>query len=85
MNILLCFSALVILAGVAWAYSKTKHPCLTAAKNAAGGMCALLLVNLVSGRTGCYIAINRGTVFVSTVLSLPGVISLLVMKIIFNY
>lgn len=85
MNIFFFLAAPVMLGRVAWAYSKTRHPCITAARNAVSGMCSLLLVNLVSGRTGCYIAINAATVFLATVLSLPGVISLLVMKIIFKY
>ena len=85
MGLFVFIAAAVILSRVAFAYSKTRHPYMTALKNSAGGLCALLLVNLVSGRTGCYIAINRGTIFMSTVLSIPGVISLLAMKLIFNY
>ncbi len=77
--------AMLILVAMAVAFSKTAHPYFTALKSAVSGLSALLLVNLVSGATGCYIAINTATVFIATVLSLPGVVALLVMKIIFHY
>ena len=85
MTVLMLLSATVILVVMARAYSKTAHPYITAAKSGVSGLGALLLVNLVSGATGCYIAINAATVFVATVLSLPGVLALLLMKIIFHY
>lgn len=85
MTLFMWLTALAILIAMAYAFSKTAHPYLTAAKSGISGLSALLLVNLVSGATGCYIAINTATVFVSTVLSLPGVLALLVMKIIFHY
>lgn len=85
MEIFLFFSAFIILVCVTWGLSKANKPFITSLKSAVSGLSALLLVNLLSGRTGCYIAINAATVFVSTVLSLPGVLCLLVMKLIFNY
>ena len=78
-------SAVLILAAVSWGISKTRHPFLTAFKSAVTGISGLLLVNLTSAFTGCYIAVNACTAFVATVLSLPGVCALLVMKLIFNY
>ena len=68
---------------IVYAISKTKHPLKTAFKSAACGGAALLLVNLTSSATGCYIAINYLTVFVSTFLSLPGVVGMLLLNIIF--
>ncbi|MBR4036119.1 MAG: pro-sigmaK processing inhibitor BofA family protein [Oscillospiraceae bacterium] len=85
MTLLMLSLAMMILVAMAFAFSKTAHPYFTAAKSAVTGLSALLLVNMVSGATGCYIAINTATVFVATVLSLPGVLALLVMKIIFHY
>ncbi len=85
MTVLMFVMGAVILVAMAYACSRTKHPYLTAAKSAAGGLSALFLVNILSGTTGCYIAVNTATVFVATVLSLPGVVALLVMKIIFGY
>lgn len=85
MKILIIIVGLIILIFMAWAYSKNEHPYLTAAKNAASGLSALFLVNITSSATGCYIAVNTATVFVATVLSLPGVVALLVMKLIFSY
>lgn len=75
----------VMLTAMAYAYSRMKHPYLTAAKSAATGLSALFMVNVFSKATGCYIAVNTATVFVVTVLSLPGVVALLLMKIIFGY
>ena len=85
MSIPLITAGLIVLSGVAWAISKCKNPFLTALKSAVTGFVGLLLVNLTSGFTGCYIAVNACTAFVATVLSLPGVFALLVMKLIFNY
>lgn len=85
MNILVLLCGAVMLAGMSYGYSRCRHPYITAVKNAVSGLASLLLINLVSGATGCYIAINGCTVFIATVLSLPGVFALLVMKILFNY
>ena len=85
MNIFLILMAAVVLTGVSFGYSRCRHPVITAAKNSISGVSAMLLVNILSGYTGCYIAINAATVFVASVLSLPGVVCLLIMKIIFNY
>ncbi|MBP1551265.1 MAG: pro-sigmaK processing inhibitor BofA family protein [Oscillospiraceae bacterium] len=43
----------------------------------------VMLVNLTAKATGCYIAINYLTVAAATVLSLPGVIGMLLLNIIF--
>ncbi len=85
MKLLLIICAAITMTAVVYGLSKAKHPYLTGAKSAASGLGALLLINTVSASTGCYIHINPATVFMSTVLSLPGVFVLLVMKIIFNY
>ena len=85
MKILLIICAIVMLCGVVYGYSLTAHPYITAVKNAVSGLSALFLVNILSSTTGCYIALNTPTVFISTVLSLPGVFALLIMKIMFNY
>ena len=68
---------------IIYTISKTKHPVKTAFKSAAGGVIPLLLVNLTAVSTGCYIAINFFTVFVAVFLSLPGVIGMLLLNIIF--
>ena len=85
MNLFLILMAAVILVCVSFGYSRCKHPVITAVKNSINGVSAMLLVNILSGHTGCYIAVNTATVFVASVLSLPGVICLLIMKIIYNY
>ena len=85
MKILLLIFASIICFGVIYGYAQTTHPYVTAVKNAISGLSALFLINMTSTATGCYKAINNRTVFICTVLSLPGVFTLLVMKIIFNY
>ena len=85
MKILLLICAAIILFSVIYSYSLASHPYITAIKNAVSGVAALFLINITSTATGCYIAVNTATVFISTVLSLPGVFALLVMKILFNY
>lgn len=68
---------------VVYMFSKSKKPLITAAKSALCGVCALMLVNLTSAATGCYIAVNHFTAFVSTVLSLPGVVGLVLLNLVF--
>ena len=85
MKILLLICAAIILFSVIYSYSLASHPYITAVKNAVSGVAALFLINITSATTGCYIAVNGATVFIATVLSLPGVFALLVMKILFNY
>ncbi|MEG1782867.1 MAG: pro-sigmaK processing inhibitor BofA family protein [Oscillospiraceae bacterium] len=85
MQLILIAAGLITLSAVAFAISKCKRPFVTALKSAVSGFAGLLLINLTSGVTGCYIAVNACTAFVASVLSLPGVFALLVMKLIFNY
>ncbi|MBQ7283409.1 MAG: pro-sigmaK processing inhibitor BofA family protein [Oscillospiraceae bacterium] len=77
--IALCAMSLMVI----YAFTKSKQPLLTAAKSAGCGVSALLLVNLTSAATGCYIAVNHFTVFISTVLSLPGVVGLVLLNLVF--
>ena len=79
LGILLAVSALAVI----FAFTKAKHPVITAFKSAVCGICAMLLVNLTSAATGCYIAVNSFTVFIASVLSLPGVVGLLLLNIVF--
>ena len=85
MKIFMFISAVFIFTIVVFALSKNGRPYITAFKSAVSGLSALLFVNLISGRTGCYIGVNTRTVFISTVLSVPGVICLLIMKLIYHY
>ena len=85
MTVFFIVFAIVAMTAVCMGFSKTRRPLMAAAKSAASGISAMLLVNLVSGYTGCYIAVNCATVFVATVLSLPGVVCMLALKIIYNY
>ncbi len=85
MTVIYIIFAAVCIVMVCFAFSLSRHPVINAAKSAVSGLSAMLLVNLVSGYTGCYIRVNTATVFVSTVLSLPGVLALLLLKIIYNY
>ena len=85
MAILLLICGTVAITAVTFAFSRAEHPWLSAVRSAVTGIGALFFINITSSATGCYIAVNSRTVFISTVLSLPGVLALLVMKIIFNY
>jgi len=68
---------------VVYMFSRCRKPFSTAAKSALCGISALLLVNLTSAATGCYIAVNHFTAFVATVLSLPGVVGLVLLNLVF--
>ena len=85
MDILTGIFAISAIVAVCAGFARCRHPLLTAVRSAVSGLAAMLLVNLTSAYTGCYIAVNTANIFVSTVLSIPGVICLLVMKLIYNY
>lgn len=68
---------------VVYLISKTKYPIKNAFKSTMAGILSLLFVNLTAVSTGCYIAINFFTVFVAVFLSVPGVIGMLLLNIIF--
>ena len=78
-------AAILIFSGIAviFAFTKERHPVLTAARSAACGISAMMLVNITSAATGCYIAVNCFTVFVATFLSLPGVVGMLFLNLIY--
>ena len=61
---------------------KSNHPFRRALFSAGCGIVALGAVNLFANYTGVSIALNWGTAFVSVVLGAPGVISLLLLRII---
>ena len=76
-------SAAIMSIAVVYLLSKTKKPFVTACKSALSGICALMLVNLTGMYTGCYITVNYITAFVATVLSLPGVVALVLLNLVF--
>ena len=82
-NIPIITIAAVSAVTVVYFISKTKHPVRNAFKNAMAGIMSLLLVNLTAMSTGCYISINFYTVFAAVFLSVPGVIGMLLLNIIF--
>lgn len=65
---------------VALAAAHHRRPLAAAAVSALGGLCALGLVNALAGWTGCAIALNYVTAFVSVVLGAPGVVLLLAVR-----
>ena len=77
--LLLLISAILVV----FAFTKAKKPVITALKSALLGISAMLLVNMTSVATGCYIAVNSFTVFIASVLSLPGVIGLLFLNLVY--
>lgn len=64
--------------------SKDKHPVLKAFSGAVCGIGALCAVNILSAYTCVSIALNYITVPVSVVLSVPGVILLLLLRLVFT-
>ena len=78
-------AAILLISGiiVIYTFTKEKRPVLTAARSAVCGVSALMLVNITSAVTGCYIAVNYFTVYMAVVLSLPGVEGLLLLNLVF--
>lgn len=79
----LLVTALIAACSVCAALAKTKNPFKNAFKSAAMGFMALLCVNVTAKATGCYIAVNWLTAFVASFLSLPGVVGMVILNLIF--
>lgn len=76
------FAALLSAAGVILTASRSKHPVLRALGSAVCGAAALGAVNLLAGYTGVSIALNYATAFVAVVLGAPGVVTLLILRLL---
>ncbi|HCA30877.1 MAG TPA: transcriptional regulator [Ruminococcaceae bacterium] len=67
------------------ALMRTKRPIRAFVGSGAQGVCALAAVNVVGAFTGVYLGLNAFTGLCCAVLGIPGVISLLVLKLLMNY
>jgi len=76
------FAALISTAGVVLAAQKAKRPVRHALGSALCGIASLGAVNLLAGYTGVAIALNYATAFVAVVLGAPGVITLLLLRLL---
>lgn len=76
------FTALVSVAGVVLAARRSEKPFLRALGSAVCGIASLGAVNLMAGYTGVAIALNYATAFVAVVLGAPGVITLLLLRVL---
>ncbi len=85
MDFLIIVLMALVLILMTYLISKTRKPALTALKSSGIGIASLLLINLTSSFTGCYIMINTYSAFIASVLSLPGVIALVFMRLVFHY
>ena len=75
------FAALMSVIGVVLAASKAKRP-LRALGSAVCGAASLGAVNLLAGYTGVSIALNYATAFVAVVLGAPGVVTMLLLRVL---
>ena len=76
------FAALMSVIGVVLAASKAKRPLLRALGSAVCGAASLGAVNLLAGYTGVSIAPNYATAFVAVVLGAPGVVTMLLLRVL---
>ena len=76
------FAALMSVIGVVLAASKAKRPLLRALGSAVCGAASLGAVNLLAGYTGVSIALNYATAFVAVVLGAPGVVTMLLLRVL---
>lgn len=76
------FAALLSTAGVVLAAKKAKRPLRRALGSAVCGIASLGAVNLMAGYTGVAIALNYATAFVAVVLGAPGVVTLLLLRVL---
>lgn len=73
--------AVVSLFSVLAALRRARRPLLRALGSAVCGVGALGAVNLLAGYTGVALALNYATAFVAVVLGAPGVIMLLLLRV----
>lgn len=70
------------LFAVSYTASRCRRPVLTVLLHAAGGAAALAAVNLLARYTAVGIALNFTTAFIAVVLGMPGVILLLLLRLL---
>ena len=63
---------------------KSKRPVRSLAGSGVQGLCALAAVNIAGVFTGISLGLNTVSLVSCAVLGIPGVISLLILKMIFN-
>ncbi len=78
--ILLAVATVVIVAMLA----KEQHTVKKTLISAGCGICSLGTINLLSTITGIAVSVNYITCFVAAVLSIPGVVLLVVLQLLFN-
>lgn len=76
------FVAALCTGGVLAVLHKMKHPLVAALTSAVCGAAALGAVNLLAGFTGITIALNYATAFAAVVLGVPGVVLLLILRLL---
>ncbi|MCI9413677.1 MAG: transcriptional regulator [Clostridiales bacterium] len=74
----------VVALAVAIALLKSKKPVRGLLGSSAQGICALAAVNVAGAFTGVSLGLNLLSGLCCVVLGIPGVIALLVLKVIFN-
>ncbi len=84
LQILLWVIAAVIAVAVMVALFKTKRPVRSLVGSGAQGICALAAVNIAGAFTGVSIGLNLFTGVGCIVLGIPGVVAMLVLKLIMN-
>ena len=84
LQILLWVIAAVIAVAVLVALFKTKRPVRSLVGSGAQGICALAAVNIAGAFTGVSIGLNLFTGVGCIVLGIPGVVAMLVLKLIIN-
>lgn len=75
-------AAAVVLLAVGLAAARHRRPVAAAFGSAVAGVAALGAVNVLAPFTGVGLALNWFTSFMAVVLGVPGVISLLVMRLL---
>ncbi len=84
LQIFLCALAAGIALAVLVALFKTKKPVRSLVGSGAQGVCALAAVNIAGAFTGVSIGLNLFTGIGCVVLGIPGVVAMLVLKLIMN-
>ncbi|MEG1176582.1 MAG: pro-sigmaK processing inhibitor BofA family protein [Ruthenibacterium sp.] len=74
--------AVIAVLSVCASLHRAQHPLRTALYSAGGGIAALGAVNLLALSTGVSIALNYATAFTAVVLGAPGIVCLLLLRLL---
>lgn len=79
---IIIFIAIISVVSVCYIAYKSKKPVIKGTASALSGAAALGAVNLLAAYTGVGIALNYASAFIAVVLGVPGVVMMLILRLV---